>query len=135
MFIGDYDKVYASADYNNDVDYEGFEFTQQNVEGYYAGKVVENGTALGKQGAVEFWLPAGKTFRAFYDGTDMTNQFTDNYNNGHWLFVSEDDWMHQPGHHWTIIAESDLMKYDTNRDGSITIADVTKLVNKILGKE
>ena len=135
MFIGDYDKVYASADYNNDVDYEGFEFTQQNVEGYYAGKVVENGTALGKQGAVEFWLPAGKTFRAFYDGTDMTNQFTDYYNNGHWLFVSEDDWMHQPGHHWTIIAESDLMKYDTNRDGSITIADVTKLVNKILGKE
>ena len=135
MFIGDYDKVYASADYNNDVDYEGFEFTQQNVEGSYAGKVVENGTALGKQGAVEFWLPAGKTFRAFYDGTDMTNQFTDYYNNGHWLFVSEDDWMHQPGHHWTIIAESDLMKYDTNRDGSITIADVTKLVNKILGKE
>lgn len=135
MFIGDYDKVYASADYNNDVDYEGFEFTQQNVEGYYAGKVVENGTALGKQGAVEFWLPAGKTFRAFYDGTDMTNQFTDYYNNGHWLFVSEDDWMHQPGHHWTIIAESDLMKYDTNRDGQITIADVTKLVNKILGKE
>ena len=135
MFIGDYDKVYASADYNNDVDYEGFEFTQQNVEGYYAGKVVENGTALGKQGAVEFWLPAGKTFRAFYDGTDMTNQFTDNYNNGHWLFVSEDDWMHQPGHHWTIIAESDLMKYDTNRDGSITIADVTKLVNKNQGKE
>jgi hypothetical protein len=134
MFIGDYDKVYASADYNNDVDYEGFEFTQQNVEGYYAGKVVENGTALGKQGAVEFWLPAGKTFRAFYDGTDMTNQFTDYYNNGHWLFVSEDDWMHQPGHHWTIIAESDLMKYDTNRDGSITIADVTKLVNKVLNK-
>ena len=135
MFIGDYDKVYASADYNNDVDYEGFEFTQQNVEGSYAGKVVENGTALGKQGAVEFWLPAGKTFRAFYDGTDMTNQFTDYYNNGHWLFVSEDDWMHQPGHHWTIIAESDLMKYDVNRDGQITIADVTKLVNKILGKE
>lgn len=135
MFIGDYDKVYASADYNNDVDYEGFEFTQQNVEGYYAGKVVENGTALGKQGAVEFWLPAGKTFRAFYDGTDMTNQFTDYYNNGHWLFVSEDDWMHQPGHHWTIIAESDLMKYDVNRDGQITIADVTKLVNRILGKE
>ncbi len=134
MFIGDYDKVYASADYNNDVDYEGFEFTQQNVEGYYAGKVVENGTALGKQGAVEFWLPAGKTFRAFYDGTDMTNQFTDYYNNGHWLFVSEDDWMHQPGHHWTIIAESDLMKYDTNRDGQITIADVTKLVNKVLNK-
>ena len=135
MFIGDYDKVYASADYNNDVDYEGFEFTQQNVEGYYAGKVVENGTAMGKEGAVEFWLPAGKTFRAFYDGTDMTNQFTDYYNNGHWLFVSEDDWMHQPGHHWTIIAESDLMKYDTNRDGQITIADVTKLVNRILGKE
>ena len=135
MFIGDYDKVYASADYNNDVTYEGSEFTQENVVGYYAGKVVENGTAMGKQGAVEFWLPAGKTFRAFYDGTDMTNQFTDSYNNGHWLFVSEDDWMHQPGHHWTIIAESDLMKYDTNRDGSITIADVTKLVNKILGKE
>lgn len=135
MFIGDYDKVYASADYNNDVDYEGSEFTQENVVGYYAGKVVENGTALGKQGAVEFWLPAGKTFRAFYDGTDMTNQFTDYYNNGHWLFVSEDDWMHQPGHHWTIIAESDLMKYDTNRDGQITIADVTKLVNRILGKE
>lgn len=134
MFIGDYDKVYASADYNNDVDYEGFEFTQQNVEGYYAGKVVEKGTALGKQGAVEFWLPAGKTFRAFYDGTDMTNQFTDYYNNGHWLFVSEDDWIHLPGHHWTIIAESDLMKYDTNRDGSITIADVTKLVNEVLNR-
>ncbi len=135
MFIGDYDKVYASADYNNDVTYEGSEFTQVDVVGYYNGKVVENGQAANSQGAVEFWLPAGKTFRAFYDGTDMTNQFTDYYNNGHWLFVSEDDWMHQPGHHWTIIAESDLMKYDTNRDGQITIADVTKLVNKILGKE
>ena len=29
----------------------------------------------------------------------------------------------------------DLERYDANRDGSITIADVTKLVNKILGKE
>ncbi len=136
MFIGDYDKVYASADYNNDVDYDGFEFMQENVVGYYTEKVVENGTAIGKQGAVELWLPAGATFRAFYDGTDMTNQFTDYGNgDGHWLFVSEDDWMHQPGHHWTIIAETDLMKYDVNRDGNITIADVTKLVNKILGKE
>lgn len=83
---------------------------------------------------MEFWLPAGKTFRAFYDCTDMTDQFTDYDGNGHWLIVSAEDWIHKPGHHWNIIAETDLMKYDVNRDGSINISDVTEMVNKILGK-
>ena len=36
---------------------------------------------------------------------------------------------------WEITIDDGKTRYDVNRDGLITIADVTKLVNKILGKE
>ena len=41
--------------------------------------------------------------------------------------------LHEPAH-WVIINESDLMKYDVNRDNKVDISDVTKLVNKVLNK-
>ena len=133
MFIGDFDRVYASADYNGDVTYDGFEFMQENVVGYHIGKVIENGFAIGKEAAVEIWLPSAKnTFRAYRNGFNMTNQFVDN-GDGKWLFSSPDGYLHEPAV-WTIINEDDLMKYDVNRDNSINISDVTKLVNKILEK-
>lgn len=134
MFIGDFNEVYASADYNNDVTYEGFEFMQQDVVGYYIGKVVENGQAANSEGAVEFWMPnANDTFRAYRNDVNMTNLFVPNGSGG-WMLTSNEAWVHAPAH-WVIIREDDLMKYDVNRDSNITIADVTKLVNKILGKE
>ena len=34
-----------------------------------------------------------------------------------------------------VITIGDTDRYDVNRDGHITIADVTKLVNRILGKD
>ena len=36
---------------------------------------------------------------------------------------------------WVITTDEAYDRYDVNRDGSISIADVTTLVNKILGKE
>ena len=41
--------------------------------------------------------------------------------------------MHEPAE-WVIITESELERYDVNRDGEINISDVTKLVNEILGQ-
>nr|MCR5131963.1 hypothetical protein [Prevotella sp.] len=36
---------------------------------------------------------------------------------------------------WVLTTEELINRFDVNRDGDISIADVTKLVNKILGKE
>lgn len=133
MFIGDYVQVYASADLNDDVQYDGYEFVKQNVSGFYINKIVENGMAANQSATVEFQLPdANATGRVFRNGVDVTDQFT---HYGDYYYPKEEfrSVMHEPAH-WVIINESELMKYDVNRDNSINISDVTKLVNKILEK-
>ena len=137
MFIGDFAYIHAAVDGNGDVTYEGSDIEEENVVGYYIGKVVENGSGIGQQGCVEFKLPnATDTFRAYRDGVDMTHLFGKNDYDGMILFYADglDDWMHEPSQ-WVIINESELVKYDVNRDHEINISDVTKLVNKIIGKE
>ena len=137
MFIGDFAYIHAAVDGNGDVTYEGSDIEEENVVGYYIGKVIENGSGIGQQGCVEFKLPnATDTFRAYRDGVDMTHLFGKNDYDGMILFYADglDDWMHEPSQ-WVIINESELVKYDVNRDHEINISDVTKLVNKIIGKE
>jgi ribosomal protein L7/L12 len=73
---------------------------------------------------------SGSPVRVLRDGVDVTA--TGEAVDGYITFtVSASDLTSQT---WVIFAESDLDRYDCNRDGHITIADVTKLVNKILGK-
>ena len=73
---------------------------------------------------------SGSPVRVLRDGVDVTA--TGEAADGYITFtVSASDLTSQT---WVIFAESDLNRYDVNRDGHITIADVTKLVNKILGK-
>ena len=73
---------------------------------------------------------AGSPVRVLRDGVDVTA--TGEAADGYITFtVSASDLTSQT---WVIFTESDLDRYDVNRDGHITIADVTKLVNKVLGK-
>ena len=136
MFIGDFAYIHAAVDGNGDLTYEGSDIEEENVVGYYIGKVVENGSGIGQQGCVEFKLPnATDTFRAYRNGVDMTHLFGKNDLDSMIYFYADglDDWMHEPSQ-WIIINESELVKYDVNRDNNINISDVTKLVNKILEK-
>ena len=135
MFIGNYNYLTAYADYNEGYEYEGSRFHAENVEGYCIGKVVENGSCINEEMGIDFQMQnPNDTFRAFRNGVDVTTQFSKSVNNNIWTFTSNDPTMHEPAQ-WIIVADNDLSRYDANRDGSITIADVTKLVNKILGKE
>ncbi len=134
VFIGNYNFLTAYADYNEGYEYEGSKFYVENVEGYCIGKVVENGSCINEEMGIDFQMQnPNDTFRAFRNGVDVTSQFSKGVNSI-WTFTSNDPTMHEPAQ-WIIVADSDLSRYDVNRDGSITIADVTKLVNKILGKE
>ena len=134
MFIGNYNYVTAYADYNEGYEYEGSQFHAENVEGYCVGKVIENGSCINEEMGMDIQMQnANDTFRAFRNGVDMTSQFSKGDGNI-WTFTSRDATMHEPAQ-WIIVADNDLSRYDTNRDGEITIADVTKLVNKVLKRE
>ena len=131
MFIGDFVRVDVSADYNGNVPYDGYMFTKDNVEGFYIDRVIENGTAVNQEASIEFQLPnENATCRVFRNGVDMTTSFSKGVE-GWYNLIGNDAWMHEPAH-WVIINESDLMKYDVNRDDKINVTDVTTLVNKIL---
>ena len=133
MFIGNYNYVTAYADYNEGYEYEGSQFHAENVEGYCVGKVIENGSCINEEMGMDIQMQnANDTFRAFRNGVDMTSQFSKGDGNI-WTFTSRDATMHEPAQ-WIIVADNDLSRYDTNRDGEITIADVTKLVNKVLNR-
>ena len=67
-------------------------------------------------------------------GVEMTFEKMGSSSDTLWYLISDEDWMHEPAQ-WVIITDSELSRYDVNRDKQISIADVTKLVNKILGKE
>ena len=131
MFIGDFVRVDVSADYNGNVPYDGYMFTKDNVEGFYIDRVIENGTAVNQEASIEFQLPnENATCRVFRNGVDMTTSFSKGVE-GWYNLIGDDAWMHEPAQ-WVIINESDLMKYDVNRDEKIDVIDVTTLVNKIL---
>ena len=79
--------------------------------------------------------PAGYNFKVWFNGEEKTKKFNESgvysipFNN-----PTEVAPYLQDGQ-WIILFYDDVERYDVNRDGTISIADVTKLVNKILGKE
>lgn len=75
--------------------------------------------------------PGTSLIRILHNGVDITNNMT---NDGDYLSITVDaDDLATTT--WVITSEENFNRYDVNRDGDISIADVTKLVNKILGKE
>ena len=85
-----------------------------------------------------------ESFTAFRNGVDVTDKFTKevvsdnlwrytfNFDNSEVAAALDVD-LRDPAVWQITIGDTD--RYDVNRDGKISIADVTKLVNKILGKE
>ena len=118
---------------------DGWETAQSEiaVEGYYKGTIIENPMYKDADAAVLFDTTNGETFRVFRNGVEVTDQFDPIMSAGArigWIMHNKGAMMHEPAQ-WVIITDSELARYDVNRDKQISIADVTKLVNKILGKE
>ena len=110
-FIGDFDRVYAAADINGDITYNGVDFNAQNVTGYYHGKVIENGSCANMQGGFEFTLhDTTGGFVAYRNGEQVTS--ISNVN-GACGFVSDEAWMHEPAQ-WIIIAKNGPQNVKTN---------------------
>jgi hypothetical protein len=81
-------------------------------------------------------------FQVWFNGVECTDKFTESetLSDGtcKWAFNSTDPTVVAPyavDGTWVVIFYDDKAKYDVNGDGTISIADVTKLVNVILGKE
>lgn len=79
--------------------------------------------------------PAGYYFKVWFNGEEKTDRFDENgvYNITSGYEEALAPYL-QDGQ-WIILFYDDMERYDVNRDGTISIADVTTLVNKILGKE
>lgn len=135
-FIGNFESVNVYADYNGDNDnYEGNKLTAEDIEGVFSGKIIEKPENKGIEAGIDIIMSnPDDTFRAFRNGVEMTFDKSVSSSGTLWYLVSDEDWMHEPAQ-WVIITDSELSRYDVNRDKQISIADVTKLVNKILGKE
>ena len=73
----------------------------------------------------------GTFVKVLRNGVDVTDDMTAD---GDYLMMSIDaaDLTRTT---WVITTEEHINRFDVNEDGQISIADVTKLVNKILGKE
>ena len=75
--------------------------------------------------------PVTIPLKVLRDGVNVTSEGT---LNGDFLCFSASD-NDLTGTTWVITTDEAYDRYDVNRDGIVSIADVTKLVNKILGKE
>lgn len=80
-------------------------------------------------------------FQVWFNGVECTDKFTESetLSDGtcKWVFNSTDPTVVAPyavDGTWVVIFYDDKAKYDVNGDGTISIADVTTLVNVILGK-
>ena len=135
-FIGDFKSVGVYADYNGDNDsYEGNALEAKNIEGLFSGKIIEKPENKGIEAGIYIRMPnPDDTFRGYRNGVEMTFEKMGSGSDTLWYLISDEDWMHEPAQ-WVIITDSELSRYDVDRDQQISIADVTKLVNKILGKE
>ena len=139
-FIGNFRFVYATVDYGGVIDepLDGWETDcETSVEGYYKGTIIENPMYKDADAAVSFDTANGESFRVFRNGEEVTDEFEPIMSAGSrkgWVMDGKGAMMHEPAQ-WVIITDSELSRYDVNRDKQISIADVTKLVNKILGKE
>ena len=139
-FIGNFNNVYATADYGGVIDepLDGWETAESEitVEGYYKGTIIENPIYKDADAAVLFNPANDESFRVFRNGMEVTDQFAPIMSAGArigWIMHDKGAMMHEPAE-WVIITESELERYDVNRDGEINISDVTKLVNEILGQ-
>ena len=81
-------------------------------------------------------LREGDKITVFRNGVDVTSQFTaqPEYSIIYTQF-GEGKMFNFETSSWVILIQKSGSNYDINGDGQVTIADVTKLVNKILGKE
>ena len=84
----------------------------------------------------------GYNFRVWFNDMECTDKFVNpsTLSDGRvsWTFSSSDPSVVTPylqDGRWIILFYDDVDRYDVNRDGTISIADVTTLVNKILGKD
>ncbi|MBQ6189366.1 MAG: hypothetical protein IJK45_04250 [Bacteroidaceae bacterium] len=90
-------------------------------------------TGVGMEAAIN--APAGYNFKVWFNGEEKTDKFD---KNGYYSIPFDNPTEVAPylqDGQWIILFYDDLERYDVNRDGQISIADVTTLVNKILGKE
>lgn len=88
------------------------------------------------------YVRKNSNFQVWFNGVECTDKFTEGetLSDGtcKWAFNSNDPTVVAPyavDGTWVVIFYDDKAKYDVNGDGTISIADVTKLVNVILGKE
>ncbi|MBR5714990.1 MAG: ribosomal protein L7/L12, partial [Bacteroidales bacterium] len=85
----------------------------------------------GTQCSIKELKAAGSFVKVLRDGEDVTTDMTPD---GDYLMMSIDaaDLTRTT---WVITTEEIINRFDTNDDGTVDISDVTKLVNKVLGKE
>ena len=92
----------------------------------------------GGYGYINYRAEEGYTVKILRNGVDVGDAYDvdedtlsgEDYN---FITLKDDDLDDQVT--WQVVVTRDNAAYDTNGDGKVTIADVTKLVNVILGKE
>ncbi len=100
-----------------------------------SGSDIYPGDATGVDMEAAINAPAGYNFKVWFNGEEKTDKFD---KNGYYSIPSNNSTEVAPylqDGQWIILFYDDLERYDVNRDGTISIADVTTLVNKILGKD
>ncbi len=99
------------------------------------------GSTEGVSMNADITVPTGYNFKVWFNGEEKSTIFTYHHtmSNGEKVYIynSNENSQNAPylqDGQWIILFYDDLERYDVNRDGTISIADVTTLVNKILGK-
>ena len=85
----------------------------------------------GTQCSIKELKTAGSFVKVLRDGEDVTTDMTPD---GDYLMMNVDA-ADLTSTTWVITTEEIINRFDTNDDGTVDISDVTKLVNKVLGKE
>ena len=77
----------------------------------------------------------GVSFKAWFNGIDYTSKFVPSGSNYYMLSEWADVAPFRTDGQWVFLFSKAGNNHDVNGDGAVTIADVTKLVNIILGRE
>lgn len=79
--------------------------------------------------------PAGYNFKVWFNGEEKTDRFDENGVYNITSGYEEELAPYLQDGQWIVLFYDDLERYDLNGDKKVDIADVTKLVNKVLGKD
>ena len=79
--------------------------------------------------------PAGCNFKVWFNGEEKTDRFDENGVYNITSGYEEELAPYLQDGQWIVLFYDDLERYDLNGDKKVDIADVTKLVNKVLGKD